>query len=352
MAGQLLSAEDRTHFLTLMRRQMNSAVHRRMNVLLLLDDGWTPHRIAVALYLDESTVGEHRRLYLDQGRTGVESLAYAGRVSRLSADQRATLAAWVTNEVPQTAKAVCAQVEAAFGVSYAVHAMARLLGQLGFVFKKPKCVPAKADATIQQEFLDTILAPLMQAAGPDAPLYFVDGCHPSYTGRPAHGWIRRGTTVELKSNHGRTRINLNGALSWPARSLVHRQEERITSAAMIRLFADLAALHPEAETITVVLDNARYNRSRELKAWLAEPGCRLRLVYLPSYAPNLNLIERFWHFLKRHVLFNKPYETFALFKQAFDQFFERLHEHEAALATLITDRFHLIGHPKTGIPSA
>ncbi len=102
--------------------------------------------------------------------------------------------------------------------------------------------------------------------------------------------------MELKSNHGRTRINVNGALSWPARSLVHRQEERITSAAMIRLFADLVALHPEAETITVVLDNARYNRSRELKAWLAEPGCRLRLVYLPSYAPNLNLIERFWHF--------------------------------------------------------
>jgi hypothetical protein len=75
MAGQLLSAEDRTPFLTLLRRQMNSAVHRRMNVLLLRDDGWTPHQSVIALYLDESTVGEHRRLYLDQGRTGVESLA-------------------------------------------------------------------------------------------------------------------------------------------------------------------------------------------------------------------------------------------------------------------------------------
>lgn len=352
MAGLILSPADRAHFLVLMRRQLNSAVHRRLNVLLLLDDGWTPARIAAALYLDESTVTEHRSLYRERGRAGVESLGYAGRVSRLSADQRATLSDWIDAAVPQTAKAVCAQVEAAFGLVYAPHAMARLLGQIGFVFKKPKCVPAKADALVQQAFLDTTLRPLMQAAGPAAPLYFIDGCHPSYTGRPAHGWIRRGATVELKSNHGRTRLNLNGALSWPDRSLIHHQEETITSAAMIRLFETLAARHPATETVTVVLDNARYNRSRELRTWLDQPGCRLRLVYLPPYAPNLNLIERLWHFMKRKVLFNKAYAKFGLFKQAFDDFFERLHEHEADLASLITDRFHLIGRPATGIPSA
>jgi hypothetical protein len=39
MAGLVLSAGDRAYFLTLMRRQLNSAVHRRMNALLLLDDG-------------------------------------------------------------------------------------------------------------------------------------------------------------------------------------------------------------------------------------------------------------------------------------------------------------------------
>ena len=352
MAGLILKPEDRAHFLVLMRRQTNSAVHRRINVLLLFDDGWTSARIAAALYLDASTVVEHRALYEQDGRAGIKRLGYTGRVSRLSADQRAALSDWIAAEVPQTAKAVCAWVQARFAVRYAAHAMARLLGQIGFVFKKPKCVPAKADAAIQQAFLDATLMPLMQAAGPSTPLYFVDGCHPSYTGRPAHGWIRRGATVALKSNHGRTRININGALSWPERTLVPRQEERITSAAMIRLFGDLAARHPSADQITVVLDNARYNRSRELKAWLDQPGCRLRLIYLPSYAPNLNLIERFWHFMKRRVLFNRAYAKFALFKQAFDDFFERLHEQEAALKSLITDRFHLIGRPETGISSA
>jgi hypothetical protein len=104
--------------------------------------------------------------------------------------------------------------------------------------------------------------------------------------------------------------------------------------------------------ITVVLDNARYNRSRELRAYLAKPGCRLKLVSLPSYAPNLNLIERFWHFMKRKVLFNKAYGKFILFKKAFDDVFNNLPAYAAELASLITDRFHLIGHPNSGISSA
>ena len=213
-------------------------------------------------------------------------------------------------------------------------------------------MPAKADAAVQQAFLDTRLKPRMDAAGPEAPLYFVDATHPSYTGRPAHGWLRKGKTVELKSNHGRTRLNINGALSWPERDFVHREEELITSAAMIRLFDDLSARHEGAAKITVVLDNARYNRSRALREWLARPGCRIELLYLPPYAPNLNLIERFWHFMKRKVLFNKAYATFALFRRAFEDFFRCLPEHADQIASMITDRFHLIGREGAGIPSA
>ena len=67
--------------------------------------------------------------------------------------------------------------------------MTKLLKRLGFVHNKPKCVPAKADATVPRAFVDRALAPLMAAAGPSRPLYFVDGTHPAYTGHPAFGWI-------------------------------------------------------------------------------------------------------------------------------------------------------------------
>jgi transposase len=352
MSGGLLSPEDRAYFLRMMRRQLNSAVHRRMNVLLLLDDGWSVPRICEALFLDEGTVRGHRALYGAGGREGVERLSYRGGESALTQDQRDALAAWVDTTVPQTAREVCAHVLAQFGVRYRVNALSKLLKRLGFVHKKPKNVPAKADETVQRAFVEETLEPLMDAAGEAAPLYFVDATHPSYTGRPAHGWIRRGRTIELKSNHGRSRLDINGALSWPDRQIVYREEEPITSAAMIRLFEDLGRRHPHAARISVVLDNARYNISHEIRNYVAGEGCRIRLVYLPSYAPNLNLIERFWLFMKRKVLFNKAYAKFALFKEAFAQFFAKIDEYAAELKSLINGSFHYIGAAENGISVA
>jgi transposase len=352
MAGDLLTSEERAHFLRSMRRQLDSAVHRRMNVLLLLDDGWPPVQICAALFIDEGTVREHRALYERAGRAGIEELACRGATSPLPSPHLAEIEAFIDAHVPQTAREICAFVEARFEMRYTPHALAKLLKRRGYVYKKPVNVPAKADAEAQRAFAEQTLLPLMRAASAAVPLYFADATHPSYTGRPAHGWIRRGRTVELTSKHGRVRININAALSWPGRNLVHREEELITSAAMIRLYDDLVAHHPAEGPITVVIDNAKYNVSREIKAYLATPGCRIRLVDLPSYAPNLNLIERFWAFMKRKVLFNKAYAKFALFRRAFLDFLADLAPYADDLKSLLTDRFHFIGAKENGISAA
>lgn len=136
--------------------------------------------------------------------------------------------------------------------------------------------------------------PAMAAAEADAatPLLFVDATHPAYDAHPATGWIRRGQTAPLKSNHGRANVTLNGALSWPAREAITREAPLITGAEMVAFFEQIAERYPAARSITLVLDNATYNRARCVRDWLARPGCRVRLIYLPPYAPNLNLIER------------------------------------------------------------
>ena len=352
MAGSVLRGEDRAHLLRMMRRQTSSQVHRRMNVLLLLDDGWTAERIAEALYIDAETVREHRRRYETLGVAGLERLNYHGSEPALTAEQLAALTVELDAHLYMTAKSVCDLVWRTFGVSYTPNAMTKLLKRLGFVYKKPKCVPAKADAAVQERFATETLLPLMARAGEERPLYFVDGMHPAYTGHPAFGWIRRGHDRELKSNHGRVNVNINGALSWPDRTVVHQQAEKITSEAMIALFDQLAARHPTATAINVVLDNASYNRSAAIRAYLARNGCRIRLVYLPAYSPNLNLIERLWWFLKKTTLWNEYYPTFAQFKAAIDGFFQNLGAYHDQLVSLITDRFRFIGAPESQIPQA
>ena len=314
-----------------------------MNALLLLDDGWAAERVAEALFIDAETVREHRRLFQTAGIQGVERLRYEGGDPALTPDQLTALGTELDARLYMTAKSVGAFVAKTFDVTYTAHAMAKLLKRIGFVYKMPKKVPAKANEDAQRKFLNETLRPLMEGANDDTPLYFADGTHPSYTAHAAHGWIRKGETRELKSNHGRTNININGALRWPDRDLVHRQAERITSAEMILLFKDLQERHPLARVIRVVLDNARYNHSREVKAWLACDDCRIELVYLPPYAPNLNLIERFWWLFKKSVIYNEYFPTFADFKAAVEGFFEKLDDYREAIESLITDRFHFIG---------
>jgi transposase len=343
MAGAVLTAADRTHLLRMMRRQTNSHVHRRMNVLLLLDDGWAVERIAEALYIDADTVREHRRLYETAGMAGLERLNYQGSEPALSEAQIEALKTELNTRLYMASKEVCGFVLRTFGVGYTANAMTKLLKRLGYVYKKPKCVPAKADAAVQEKFATETLLPLMAQADAGHPLYFGDGMHPAYKGHPAYGWIRRGEDRELKSNHGRVNVNINGALSWPGREVVHLEAETITSEAMIALFDRLAARHPAAETINLVLDNASYNRSAAVKAYLARDGCRIRLVYLPPYSPNLNLIERLWWLLKRTAIWNQHYPTFAGFKAAIDGFFATLGQRHAQLLSLITDRFRFIG---------
>lgn len=91
----------------------------------------------------------------------------------------------------------------------------------------------------------------------------------------------------------------------------------------------------------MVLDNARYNRSRELRAWLACDDCRVEPVYLPPYA--LNLIERFRWLFKKTAIHNEYFPTFAEFQAAVEGFFARLDNYRDEIAGLITDRFHFIG---------
>jgi transposase len=134
--------------------------------------------------------------------------------------------------------------------------------------------------------------------------------------------------------------------------VIHLEAEKITSEAMIALFERLAARHSAAMVISVVIDNASYNRSAAIKAWLARDGCRIRLVYLPPYAPNLNLIERLWLLLKKTALWNEHYATFAAFKAAISGFFCNLGAYRDQLVTLITGEFRFTGVSKSGVSVA
>jgi transposase len=117
---------------------------------------------------------------------------------------------------------------------------------------------------------------------------------------------RRGQEKELKSNCGRQRVNINGAVDVTTLETVTDFTDSVNAPSTIRLFGKLEAKHPPVKEIHVILDNAMYYRSKILEEWLKTT--RIKLHFLPSYSPNLNLIERLWKFFKKKILSNKYYE--------------------------------------------
>ena len=93
-----------------------------------------------------------------------------------------------------------------------------------------------------------------------------------------------------------------------------------------------------AGPITLVLDNARYQRNAVVQALAAELG--LSLLFLPSYSPNLNLIERLWKFMKRRALYGRYHPTFNDFRAAIEEVQDGLStKYAEGLASLMTLNF-------------
>jgi transposase len=146
------------------------------------------------------------------------------------------------------------------------------------------------------------------------------------------------TRILVRAPSGRQRFNVLGALNAVTHQLVTVvNDSYINSISVGELLENIAALHLKIP-ITLIMDNARYQRCK----YVSEIAARLNIeiLFLPSYSPNLNLIERLWKFVKKECLYNKYYEHFSLFKEAISRCLsETATTHQSALSSLLTLKF-------------
>jgi transposase len=175
-------------------------------------------------------------------------------------------------------------------------------------------------------------------------VYFMDAAHLVHNAVPGRGWIKRSMTVELKTNSSRNRLNVLGAYSPDDHTLEAIEGTGSCDAELVcHLLRQLRAANP-GQRLLVVLDNARYQRARRVRAVARRLG--MRLLFLPLYSPKLNLIECFWKFLRKKIVRTTYYATFADFRGAIQRLLANLSCYADELTTLMTENFHLFG--KTG----
>lgn len=310
----------------------------RIKAILMLNKGYSYEQIAELLVMDEDSI---RRWYKDYQSGGVQNLLatkYAGGEPKLDMQSQQALSEYLEGTICQTTKEVCSCVEQKYAIRYTIKGMNCLLHRMGFTYKKPKHLPGKADRQKQEAFIGQYES-LKQSKKNEDRIYFMDGTHPLHNPQLGYGWIKKGKEQFIKSNTGRERVNINGAYDIENHRAIVREDESINAQSTVALLKQMLR-EQSLGVLYIILDNARYYRSKEVQDFLTRHP-RIQFIYLPPYSPNLNLIERLWKFVKKKVAYNKYYEKFSVFREAFIGFFQHLDQHRKELETLMTENFQL-----------
>jgi transposase len=338
-----LTDSERIALRALQRQHRDGPGYVKVTVVLLLDKGRSVPQIADDLGLDPATVYRYAAAYQAQGLASYVAPApeTGGYWGLLTSAQLGRLCRQLDEHLYTDCRPIRDWIKATFGVTYSISGLTDLLHRLGYTYKLTMAVPCQANAAVQEAFLaDTLLPLLAQAEAGTAVVYFADAAHPTHNTRATHCWTQVGQERPLATVSGRERVNLNAALNAVVPTQILLDEtDCVNAQSTQRLYKKLLAAHPEGP-IYVVCDNARYYKNKDLAAWLV--GQRLVPIFLPTYSPNLNLIERFWKFLRQKVINTCFYRTKGAFKTAVLAFFNRIEEFGPQLASLLTRNFHIL----------
>ncbi len=312
----------------------------RIKAVLLIDSGLSYEKVAEYLLLDDQTIRNDIEQYNRNGIEGLLNDNYTGCAAKLTTEQEEQLKAHLRQKTYIASKEIVKYVKKTFGVQYTPEGIVHTLNRLGFTYKKTTQVPGKADPEKQKEFIDKYVQ-LKHEKGEKDKIFFMDGVHPQHNSMPSYWWVEKGKKKEIPSNTGRKRVNLNGALDAESHEVIIRADKSINAQSTIKLFQEIELKYDQAPKIYIISDNARYYRSKLVQQYLV--NSRIQIEFLPSYSPNLNIIERLWKFFYKKTLYNQYYDTYDKFKNQCVAFFRNIDKYREELRTLLTDNFEIIG---------
>ena len=299
-------------------------VRSRLTVLWYKSLGKTNQLIADLVGYSTRQVLRILQLY---AREGLESVMTFGELGRPGAidEHRERIKQELTAHPVATVDVARRRIEELTGVSLEKTRTRDVLHSLGFRWRKTAAIPVPPKKSvaehieIQAEFLKQKLLPLLQEAQVGRGLvYFVDAAHFVLASQVGHVWCP--TRLFVRAASGRQRFNVLGAIDPIHLNFIdvtsantQADTKYVNSQTVCELLERIHTQHP-TEKVSLVLDNARYQRNEKVRAMADE--LNIDLVFLPSYSPNLNLIERVWRFVRARALSTRHHTNFGDFQAA------------------------------------
>lgn len=324
-------------------------VRVRLHMLYLKSQGISHTQICELCRTSRPTLAKYLKAYQTKGIGALLKNNYKGQPSELH-----NFSEQIKNEFehrpPSTLAEAADRIEKLTGLRRSIPQVRQFIYQLGFRRLKAGVLPGGPRGSSEEKELERLdwienqLAESLEAAkAGQARLFFVDAAHFVYGA--FLDFLYCIVRFFLPTPAGRKRYNVLGAIELNSKELITINNETSVNAETVCDLLLKIDLHYPYERVVIVLDNVSYQRAKVVRRLADYLG--IELLFLPTYSPHLNLIERLWKFVKKECLNGKYYESFEDFKEAIERTLASLDENKDKINTLITGNFQSFLDVKT-----
>jgi transposase len=314
-----LRQDDRNVLLRQLRTSPDAAARLRCHILLLLDAGHPWALIAAVLFTSSATINRWRRAYL---RGGIDAVLAGTPGRRTGRWWVGMIVRWVVTLAPAdfgfarsrwSCEAVAIVLHEDHLVRVSRETVRRRLRESGLVWRRPRPVVRRSDPerTAKLAALRTLLHDLPA----DETAVFMDEVEVHTNPKVGSMWMRRGQQAAVETPGDNEKRVLAGSLHWRTGRLVETwgvEGEGRTAGLFCRHLDDLRRAFRHYRVVHVICDNAsnhRPDKSKVVRKYLEVWGERVRLHFLPKYAPDTNPVEEVWWRLHEAVTRNHRCRT-------------------------------------------
>jgi transposase len=341
-----LTAEQRKEIERRRKESLDRRVYQRLTAVLAVAAGKTREEVADLLGVSLSQLGEWLRVFRNAGLEALGEVHNKGDPGNLTPRQVEQLKAKVRTGCFRNSDQIRHWVESTFTVRYSSSGVKDLLKRIGVSYHKVSGFLWKADPDKQRAFVKRVARHKREAKGPDAPStrrYYVDACHPVWGLDLVYScWLLVGQRFLVGMGSGRKRLNILGAYCPDDHEYIDYRltRDNINGEQFVNFLRVVRSAHPGTERFILYVDGARYYDSPVVREWLKRHP-EFHLSRIPTYSPNVNLIERMWKFLRQKAL-SRWHKTFEDMQAAVSEVLDHLWEYGGELRTLMTEKFHII----------
>jgi transposase len=280
----------------------------RIRAVQSVEAGESPEDVIRTLGFGRTVIYGWLAKYREGGIDALRAKVISGRPSKMTGRQLQWVYKTVTSKNPLqlrfefalwTRAMIREVIREKFGVRLSEVSVGRMLRKLGLSPQKPLRRAYERDPQLVKTWRKKQFPEIRRLAKKErATLYFSDEAGVRSDFHAGTTWALKGQTPIVPATGQRFGMNLISAISPRGDFRFMTVEGRMNAAKFIEFLKRL--LHNAPRPVFLIVDRHPSHRAKKVLAFVRSTEGRLRLFFLPPYAPDLNPDEHVWNHLKNH----------------------------------------------------